>query len=93
MPHAALWVVQHHGHSLHALRPVVSMPHAALWVVQLRKHWRMKFKPSCFNATRGFVGGATAWNMIHTLGGAVSMPHAALWVVQQRFANLQSRSE
>ena len=38
----------------------------------------------CFNAARGFVGGA-AFSLCgrEALPDVVSMPHAALWVVQQ----------
>ena len=59
MPHAALWVVQPRAHSHMSALLVVSMPHAALWVVQQRLLVRNLFKNFCFNAARGFVGGAT----------------------------------
>ena len=36
------------------------MPHAALWVVQLCAGKEMQIDRTCFNAARGFVGGATA---------------------------------
>ena len=35
------------------------MPHAALWVVQQRMCFHGKNRSQCFNAARGFVGGAT----------------------------------
>ena len=58
------------------------MPHAALWVVQRLFDEEPISRGNCFNAARGFVGGAA----LQTYGGrscvAVSMPHAALWVVQ-----------
>ena len=39
----------------------------------------------CFNAARGFVGGAATMTSIEAaFHAAVSMPHAALWVVQQK---------
>ena len=38
----------------------VSMPHAALWVVQRDGSRRRVQGGGCFNAARGFVGGATA---------------------------------
>ena len=58
MPHAALWVVQ-----LYRLEEIiesleVSMPHAALWVVQQSRKKSTDSWKSCFNAARGFVGGA-----------------------------------
>ena len=37
----------------------VSMPHAALWVVQPYLWWSIWTCRWCFNAARGFVGGAT----------------------------------
>ena len=37
----------------------VSMPHAALWVVQHFSQSNSKERHGCFNAARGFVGGAT----------------------------------
>ena len=37
---------------------LVSMPHAALWVVQPNSLAFSITKPCCFNAARGFVGGA-----------------------------------
>ena len=36
----------------------------------------------CFNAARGFVGGATLSQLVKLRTMFVSMPHAALWVVQ-----------
>ena len=36
------------------------MPHAALWVVQLFFANAIKLWGECFNAARGFVGGAAA---------------------------------
>ena len=36
----------------------VSMPHAALWVVQLSRGNCSRRRQRCFNAARGFVGGA-----------------------------------
>ena len=38
----------------------VSMPHAALWVVQLVSSMASAWVCNCFNAARGFVGGAAA---------------------------------
>ena len=35
------------------------MPHAALWVVQREIIMGKKMADVCFNAARGFVGGAT----------------------------------
>ena len=61
---------------------VVSMPHAALWVVQPYGIENVSVRRECFNAARGFVGGA-AFKMGAALQfSIVSMPHAALWVVQ-----------
>ena len=34
------------------------MPHAALWVVQLNMERLLRSSTRCFNAARGFVGGA-----------------------------------
>ena len=60
MPHAALWVVQPiDAHRLWICRSPVSMPHAALWVVQPHRAQQSGTRP-CFNAARGFVGGAAA---------------------------------
>ena len=59
MPHAALWVVQHHHGDAQAARIPVSMPHAALWVVQQPCSTRCLLRLGSFNAARGFVGGAT----------------------------------
>ena len=57
MPHAALWVVQRRYVLTGKLTADVSMPHAALWVVQLIR--RDEYSSIlCFNAARGFVGGA-----------------------------------
>ena len=58
------------------------MPHAALWVVQRRlvKIWQKSLR--CFNAARGFVGGAAVSGSTVSSWRRVSMPHAALWVVQ-----------
>ena len=36
------------------------MPHAALWVVQQEYYYNRTYSLECFNAARGFVGGATA---------------------------------
>ena len=36
------------------------MPHAALWVVQHLNISATAFKQRCFNAARGFVGGAAS---------------------------------
>ena len=58
MPHAALWVVQRHRSTDFIGRARVSMPHAALWVVQLQKPLSITAFVLCFNAARGFVGGA-----------------------------------
>ena len=38
----------------------VSMPHAALWVVQRKMSLLLSPRLSCFNAARGFVGGAAS---------------------------------
>ena len=48
------------GSDAHRFRPLVSMPHAALWVVQQTAVTRLCQMLKCFNAARGFVGGATA---------------------------------
>ena len=37
----------------------------------------------CFNAARGFVGGAARSVATRPISQSVSMPHAALWVVQR----------
>ena len=58
MPHAALWVVQQSVFRREVFQMEVSMPHAALWVVQLSTSQRRRRRPYCFNAARGFVGGA-----------------------------------
>ena len=62
MPHAALWVVQPCmvGGTL-SLR-LVSMPHAALWVVQQGWGGVQVCPHCCFNAARGFVGGAASYH-------------------------------
>ena len=60
MPHAALWVVQRHGSTWQSAWDIVSMPHAALWVVQHKQGHRGAAFDSCFNAARGFVGGAAS---------------------------------
>ena len=59
MPHAALWVVQPEKWNEAKDLLAVSMPHAALWVVQPGTHHVHFRSASCFNAARGFVGGAT----------------------------------
>ena len=59
------------------------MPHAALWVVQRDYIPNSTFLLPCFNAARGFVGGATISAMAKADDRYVSMPHAALWVVQR----------
>ena len=59
------------------------MPHAALWVVQQHSPEASASGLICFNAARGFVGGATRKIVRGShIGTEVSMPHAALWVVQ-----------
>ena len=58
MPHAALWVVQQTDPKEEEFNNQVSMPHAALWVVQLVSPLNGKEYEFCFNAARGFVGGA-----------------------------------
>ena len=58
MPHAALWVVQQRARGKDSQANSVSMPHAALWVVQLLLSNCCKHHLICFNAARGFVGGA-----------------------------------
>ena len=70
----------------------VSMPHAALWVVQLDVDAERRNDLRCFNAARGFVGGATASDPMRIQPSVVSMPHAALWVVQH-VATFSIRSE
>ena len=61
MPHAALWVVQHlTAPDRRVIFERVSMPHAALWVVQPDKKSNIKYLLHCFNAARGFVGGAAS---------------------------------
>ena len=57
MPHAALWVVQPGRKRATNGNIWVSMPHAALWVVQ-HEEKKCGNAPHCFNAARGFVGGA-----------------------------------
>ena len=61
---------------------VVSMPHAALWVVQPYGIENVSVRRECFNAARGFVGGAAMSLLLSPRLSLVSMPHAALWVVQ-----------
>ena len=81
MPHAALWVVQQD----------VDADAKIIFVFQCRTRlcgWcsltvddaRRSF--CCFNAARGFVGGATSTVSFSSDMSGVSMPHAALWVVQ-----------
>ena len=60
MPHAALWVVQRNDVRVDGDDTAVSMPHAALWVVQLICSTTVDCSGRCFNAARGFVGGAAA---------------------------------
>ena len=57
MPHAALFVVQPCMVGGTPSLRLVSMPHAALWVVQ-RRATSEALCGWCFNAARGFVGGA-----------------------------------
>ena len=84
MPHAALWVVQPVvGAWEMGEKMEVSMPHAALWVVQHRRSGYMVRHRRCFNAARGFVGGAARNQSWAFSLDTVSMPHAALWVVQR----------
>ena len=64
MPHAALWVVQPLPCASAFESGRVSMPHAALWVVQQTDKEMKERKPNCFNAARGFVGGATSVQII-----------------------------
>ena len=59
MPHAALWVVQRFSSQECQGGRTVSMPHAALWVVQRFTECMVFVDGNCFNAARGFVGGAT----------------------------------
>ena len=59
------------------------MPHAALWVVQQVLLCRQLWNLHCFNAARGFVGGAAGQTQPAQWHPEVSMPHAALWVVQR----------
>ncbi len=44
---------------------VVSMPHAALWVVQQSSGSTPNSSERCFNAARGFVGGAATSSFTH----------------------------
>ena len=60
MPHAALWVVQPEALYAAAEYSDVSMPHAALWVVQPAETPEHSAGHDCFNAARGFVGGAAS---------------------------------
>ena len=70
MPHAALWVVQPLMSILLAGHLAVSMPHAALWVVQPRRETSLWQIMGCFNAARGFVGGAaSSLSALFPLGG------------------------
>ena len=64
MPHAALWVVQHDHRRSVLERHDVSMPHAALWGVQQHSGAQGELHQLCFNAARGFVGGAANKNLI-----------------------------
>ena len=85
MPHAALWVVQRERAHHWCVWNRVSMPHAALWVVQPRVRDASGSGRHCFNAARGFVGGAATDDGAQWLRRLrVSMPHAALWVVQHQ---------
>ena len=59
MPHAALWVVQLVFEKVAIPSDMVSMPHAALWMVQRVSVVINRVSIRCFNAARGFVGGAT----------------------------------
>ena len=87
MPHAALWVVQLWNEYLEENHYEVSMPHAALWVVQRIFAVKSKYGKICFNAARGFVGGAARNGRRQARPWPqVSMPHAALWVVQRFFS-------
>ena len=58
------------------------MPHAALLVVQGTSIIVAITYIICFNAARGFVGGARGWIVTELHSCLVSMPHAALLVVQ-----------
>ena len=40
------------------------MPHAALWVVQLCSQISSSVSATCFNAARGFVGGAASRSLL-----------------------------
>ena len=66
------------------------MPHAALWVVQPKGRSAEDEDDQCFNAARGFVGGAAKGAISCLIVFSVSMPHAALWVVQPRRSQLFS---
>ena len=69
----------------------VSMPHAALLVVQAGSIHLIRGLWSCFNAARGFVGGARYELPTDQYGFlTVSMPHAALFVVQVRNLSLSA---
>ena len=70
MPHAALWVVQLINGKVHGGKVFVSMPHAALWVVQRCRRFLPEVVGRCFNAARGFVGGAaSSLSALFPLGG------------------------
>ena len=67
MPHAALYVVQHHDDQLRQDNYFVSMPHAALYVVQHRI-WSSSNSISRFNAARSIICGATTRSMVPFMG-------------------------
>ena len=54
------------------------MPHAALCVVQRRTCPPSSWSLPCFNAARGFVGGAAFFARKDVKKAMVSMPHAAI---------------
>ena len=70
---------------------IVSMPHAALWVVQLCSQISSSVSATCFNAARGFVGGAASRSLlgfwVHTsfnaargfVGGAADYTGCIVW--------------
>ena len=65
MPHAALLVVQVRSSYFIIGLCLVSMPHAALLVVQVGLY-ELVGSPICFNAARGFVGGASSQSTSRT---------------------------
>ena len=81
MPHAALWVVQKKNHGNEdGFSEFQCRTRLCGWC-----NWKAQSMVSscpCFNAARGFVGGARYPRRRLRDERDVSMPHAALWVVQ-----------